>query len=356
MSASKTFSKSLTPRLLASSLCAAALGLTATAHAAEAESPYVQLYKNSTNTTANNTASDANNNVPGARISSTRTIKPASAKTATQSANTDTTNTSSENVSSAAAANSETAQPAPTVRVTTPIRYKADAPVNGVDLLTNNLPQIPTPQLSVADVSYVPTVLIPKTKNSSAGSLDVSLIDDFITEINPHARHYPPNFNNVSQRYYSKIKLKEFEEWLRPYADAPDASYDVLLRASKLNSIGRNLDLGSDFAVRASTYVAKAISRQPNSAEANFLYGMMLSEGGGFKEGNKYLEKAASLGYLEAEQSLAQTDLLTDRRPQALARLRRLSAENPDNQQLQQQINIVENGDYYIWNLPTSTN
>ena len=143
---------------------------------------------------------------------------------------------------------------------------------------------------------------------------------------------------------------------MRPYADAPDASFEVLLRASKLNGMARNLDSGSDYAVRAGNYIAKAISRQPDSAEANFLYGMMLSEGGGFKEGKKYLDKAASLGYLEAEQSLAQTDLLTERRADALSRLRRLSAQYPNNQQLRQQIGIIENGDYYIWNIPSTSN
>lgn len=340
MSVTKTPTTQVSSHLLVSSLFAAALGMsvTVTAQAAEAQSPYVQLYQNSVNADAPK--------APSARITSTRTIKPAANNSVASPTNT----------AAAIATNTELQQAEPTVRITNPMRYSTGTQIDGVDLLSNNLPQIPTPQLSVADISYVPTILIPKTQNSSNASLDVSLLDDFINEINPHARHYPPNFNNISQRYYTKIKLKELEAWLRPYADAPDASYDVLLRASKLNSMGRNLDLGSDYAVRASTYVAKAIDRQPNSAEANFLYGMMLSEGGGFKEGKKYLDKAAAQGYLEAEQSLAQSELLTDQRAQALARLHRLSAQNPNNHQLQQQINLVENGDYYIWNLPTSAN
>lgn len=340
MSASNTLNTPKTARLLTSSILMAAMGIATFAQAAEAESPYVQLYKN----TQNDVNSISNTNqaaAPAARVTSSRRITPT------------TKNTSSTQPTAPIASSQEAT---PTVRITHPIRYQAGEPVNGIDLLSTQLPQIPTPAVSVADISYIPTVMVPKTKNSNAESLDVSLIDDFINEINPHARHYPPNFDNVSQRYYSRIKLKELESWLRPYAEAPNASYDILLRAAKLNGIGRNLDLGSDFAVRASTYVAKAIGRQPNSAEANFLYGMMLSEGGGFKEGKKYLEKAASQGYLEAEQSLAQTDLLTSRRPQALSRLRRLSTQNPNNEQLRKQIEIVENGDYYIWNLPTTSN
>ncbi|WP_230660201.1 tetratricopeptide repeat protein [Psychrobacter sp. I-STPA10] len=355
MSVSNISTKTTTSRLFISGLFMSTLGMMTAAQADETQSPYIQLYQNSVNNPVNNinnntaTATATNTNppkAPAARITSTRTIRPA--------ANTSAQTTNTTNITPTIATNTELQQAEPIVRVSNSIRYRENTETNSIDLLSNNLPQIPTPQLSVSDISYVPTILIPQTQNSNAALLDVSLLDDFINEINPHARHYPPNFDNISQRYNSKIKLKELEAWLRPYADAPNASYEVLLRATKLNSIGRNLDLGSDFVVRASTYVTKAIERQPNSAEANFLYGMMLSEGGGFKAGRKYLDKAAAQGYLEAEQSLAQTDLLTDQRSQALERLRRLSIQNPNNRQLQQQINIIENGDYYIWNLPTN--
>ncbi|MGO2386502.1 MAG: hypothetical protein ACTH6Z_05150, partial [Psychrobacter sp.] len=76
------------------------------------------------------------------------------------------------------------------------------------------------------------------------------------------------------------------------------------------------------------------------------------SEGGGFKEGQKYLDKAVSLGYTEAEQSLAQSDLLSDRRENALERLRRLEGQHPNNTVIPQQIKLVEEGKFYIWDIP----
>ena len=126
----------------------------------------------------------------------------------------------------------------------------------------------------------------------------------------------------------------------------------MLIRAAKLNGMGRNLDLGSDYTVRGGQYVDRAIKIQPDSGEANFLYGIMLSEGGGFKEGEKYLDRAVSLGFTEAEQSLAQSDLLNDRRSSALERLRRLESQHPDNVVIPQQIKIIEAGKYYIWEIP----
>ncbi|WP_352338124.1 hypothetical protein [Psychrobacter sp. 16-MNA-CIBAN-0192] len=225
----------------------------------------------------------------------------------------------------------------------------------GNDIRNSQLGNIPMPQASIANVSFVPTIIVAQKRNSDIEKLDVSLLDDFIKDTSPHARHYPPNFPNRTQRHTAREKIKVLTDWIEPYASASDASYDVLLRAAKLNGMGRNLDLGSDYTVRGGKYIDRAIKINPNSAEANFLYGMMLSEGGGFKEGQKYLDRAVALGYTEAEQSLAQSDLLSDRRSQALDRLRRLEKQNPDNAIIPQQIKLVEDGKYYIWDLSTNT-
>ncbi|MEN6670779.1 hypothetical protein AAJP47_10415 [Psychrobacter sp. B38] len=238
-------------------------------------------------------------------------------------------------------------EPTGTTRVYTPSPMTA----TGIDLRGGQLSNIPTPQVQLSDVSFVPTVLIPQQKGLGTDKLDVSLLDAFINEVSPNARHYPPNFPNRTQRYNTREKIKVLAEWIEPYAQSPNASYDVLIRAAKLNGMGRNLDLGSDYTVRGGQYVDRAIKIQPDSGEANFLYGMMLSEGGGFKEGQKYLDKAVSLGYTEAEQSLAQSDVLSDRRDSALQRLRRLAGENPNNTIIPQQIKLVEDGKFYIWDI-----
>lgn len=221
----------------------------------------------------------------------------------------------------------------------------------GIDISRGQLANIPAPQARVSEVSFIKTVLIDQDTRGNQ-QIDVSLLDDFIEDVSPNARHYPPNFPNRTQRYNAREKIKALSEWIDPYAKASDASYDVLIRAAKLNGMGRNLDLGTEFAVRGGQYVDRAIKTKSNSGEANFLYGMMLAEGGGFKEGQKYLDRAVALGYTEAEQSLAQSDLLSDRRSQALDRLRRLERQNPNNAILLQQIKLVEEGKFYIWDIP----
>ena len=237
---------------------------------------------------------------------------------------------------------------------TTRVYERGPMVATGIDLRGGQLPNIPTPQVQLSDISFVPTILIAQQTGLGTDKLDVSLLDDFIKDTSPYARHYPPNFPNRTQRHYAREKIKVLTNWIEPYAKSSNASYDVLLRAAKLNGMGRNLDLGSEYTVRGGQYIDRAIKIKPDSGEANFIYGMMLSEGGGFKEGQKYLDQAVSLGYTEAEQSLAQSDVLSDRREKALERLRRLEQRVPDNTVIRQQIKLLEDGKFYIWDLPAS--
>lgn len=220
-----------------------------------------------------------------------------------------------------------------------------------VDLRTTTVAGVPVPSASVGQVVRVPTVLIPKSTAVDGTMIDATLIDDFISDVAPNARHYPPNFPNRTSEYVTGENLKHLSNWIEPFASAPDASFDVLLRAAKLNIMARNLNLGSDFTLRANTHINRAVKTQPNHPEANFLYGMMLSESGAFKEGQNYLDKAAALGYLEAEQSLAQVELMTDKREAALARLMRLQSAHPNHAQISKQLEIVQGGGYYIWRI-----
>ncbi len=209
---------------------------------------------------------------------------------------------------------------------------------------------LPAPTVAISDLKTIPTVLVPANKSASV-MMDVTLMDEFLDDIAPNARHYPTNFPSRTAEYVAKENIKYLSDWIEPLATAPDASIDVLLRAAKINGMARNMNIGTDYTLRASAHMQKALQVDPNNAEANFLLGMMLSETGAFKEGRKYLDKAASLGFVEAEQSIAQADLLSDNKSAALKRLRDLAAKNPNNAQIAEQIRLVESGNFYIWSI-----
>lgn len=223
----------------------------------------------------------------------------------------------------------------------------------GTDITARPLANVPTPTIRVSQVATIPTIIVPATTTKDS-MIDMSVVDDFISFIAPKARHYPPVFVSRTERYNATQRLKQLTAWIDSYAKNPNASYDVLLRAAKLNAYGRNLDLGSEYAVRAGDYIARAI-RQNDTAEANFIYGVMLAEGGGFKEGAKYLEKAERMGYAEATQSLAQADILSDNRQKALSRLTEFKAKYPNDPYIDAQLAIINSGKYYLWDLPAVT-
>ncbi|MBS9779155.1 MAG: hypothetical protein KGV51_00920 [Moraxellaceae bacterium] len=210
---------------------------------------------------------------------------------------------------------------------------------------------VPMPKVSISNVKYIKTMSIPTTTTNGA-MLDVSKIDEFIEDVTPNLRHYPPNFPNKTDKYNAKELVKKYVIYLQPYSDAPNASYEVLMRSAILNGMARNLDLGSNYAVSASDYVGKAIELKPDDLEANLLYGIMLSEGGAFTTSRKYLDKVASMGSVEAEQTIAQSDLMNDKRSDALSRLQKLQAQHPNNAQIAKQIKIIESGGYRLWDLP----
>lgn len=210
---------------------------------------------------------------------------------------------------------------------------------------------IAMPQASYSQLDFIPTILVNKTTNEEDGMVDISMLDDLIYQLAPSARHYPPNFVTPTAKYNAKQAIKKFNTLLEPLVDNEQASFELLLRAAKINIMGRNLDLGSEYAVRASNYIDRAIKLNPNNGEANFLYGMMLAEGGGFKEGQKYLDIAINLNYLEAYQSTAQTYLLNDKRGLALETLQKYQALNPSDPLIDDQIAIVHSGKYYIWDI-----
>ncbi|PKP96697.1 MAG: hypothetical protein CVT76_06190, partial [Alphaproteobacteria bacterium HGW-Alphaproteobacteria-15] len=112
----------------------------------------------------------------------------------------------------------------------------------------------------------------------------------------------------------------------------PNASFDLLIRAVQLNQVARNLDIGAQSAVKAGVYMRRAIALNPEHPAANYWYGTMLTEGGGFKEGIPYLNRAAQAGYKKAYLALAQAYLHIDQRPNALSALESYSIAVPEQQ------------------------
>src|SRR5690606_31468098 len=63
---------------------------------------------------------------------------------------------------------------------TTRVYERGPITATGIDLRSGQLPNIPVPQVSISDISFVPTVIIPQQQGLGTDKLDVSSLDDFI--------------------------------------------------------------------------------------------------------------------------------------------------------------------------------
>lgn len=173
------------------------------------------------------------------------------------------------------------------------------------------------------------TVSIPLyASKGKMDTLDVTEIDAKIAALEEKARHYPTRYEDKTERRSAENRVKALVKKLDEYAANPDASFEVLMRAMKVNQMARNLDVGAESALKAGAYMRRAIALKATDMEANFWYGCMLAEGGGMKEGIPYLNKAALAGSQKAYVALARAYLSLNKRDLALKSLENFKKVN----------------------------
>lgn len=173
------------------------------------------------------------------------------------------------------------------------------------------------------------TVSIPLyASKGKTDTLDVTEIDAKIAALEEKARHYPTRYEDKTERRSAENRVKALVKKLDEYAANPDASFEVLMRAMKVNQMARNLDVGAESALKAGAYMRRAIALKATDMEANFWYGCMLAEGGGMKEGIPYLNKAALAGSQKAYVALARAYLSLNKRDLALKSLENFKKVN----------------------------
>lgn len=196
------------------------------------------------------------------------------------------------------------------------------------------------------DVAVISAVTVPLYASASkTDTLDVTEIDQRLGALEEKAKHYPTRYTDKAERRSAENRVKALVKRLDEYAAHPDASFEILMRAMKANQMARNLDVGTESALKAGAYMRRAIALKPTDREANFWYGCMLAEGGGMKEGIPYLNKAAQAGSHHAYVALARAYLSLNKRDLALKSLENLKkSQNSDGTLAQSLIEEVRSG------------
>ncbi len=181
--------------------------------------------------------------------------------------------------------------------------------------------------------------------------IDITAIDDFLQMVEGKARHYPPQFTDRNERSGFASKLKEVSTQLDQLAKAPNASFDILIRAFKASVLGRNLDLGSSYTTKSLDYAQRILKINKEDPEANLWFGFSLSEGGGQKEAMPYLDKAIKAGVQEAYLSSTNNYLGMEQKKNAVQTLKNYKVKYPDEAEVADRlIDEIQNMKRYnVW-------
>lgn len=127
----------------------------------------------------------------------------------------------------------------------------------------------------------------------------------------------------------------------------PSPSPEILWRAGYLNSMGHNLDI-SGSAERASASFQKLLAMVPADPRADYMYGTFLAGTGKAKDALPYLEKARSVGVVDAAYSLGMTYLALGDKQKALENLESYRQARPADGNVSRLIDAVRNGKLQI--------
>jgi len=181
--------------------------------------------------------------------------------------------------------------------------------------------------------------------------VDITEIDDFLQLVEGKARHYPPRFTERQERKGFELKLKEVTQQLDTLASKDNASFDVLVRASKASVMARNLDLGSVYTTKSLAYAQRILKINQEDPEANFWFGFALSEGGGQREAMPYLDKAMKSGVQEAYLATANNYIAMEQKKNAVQTLKNYKLKYPQEAEVADRLinEIEKQGRWNVW-------
>lgn len=180
-------------------------------------------------------------------------------------------------------------------------------------------------------------------------SIDRSDLNARISLLGKYARHYPPRFETKRARRAAEAEASDLATITTDAANGPKPTFEQLIQAVKANCLAHNMDVGNNTAGNANNFIRSALKLKPNDGEANFLYGVLLSESGGMKEGLPYLNKSAKAGFNESYLSLANAYLSLNQKPKALAALASYKKVVPDDPHYDDMVDAVKTNKASIW-------
>jgi tetratricopeptide (TPR) repeat protein len=178
-------------------------------------------------------------------------------------------------------------------------------------------------------------------------SMKESEIDRVLQEIEPHAREFPVHFASAQQRSEMQDKLIKLLVFLDGVVKENPDNLDALLRDAVANGFGHNMGC-PDCAEKAIASFEQVLKLQPDSAEANWRYGAFLAQTTQHEKSIPYLQKAASLGIVDAHYTAAIVFISLNDQTQAKIELKQYVKANPKDKAAKGLLTDLEHGNLHI--------
>ncbi len=193
--------------------------------------------------------------------------------------------------------------------------------------------------------NYDPQRLL-ATSETPAGKkygFDIAYLDQILNDLATHAKNYPPQFDTPEDKQRATRDVVASSKLLDILINAPAPNPELLLRAGFLNSLGHNLDI-SGSASKADSIFKKLLAATPSDPRGNYMYGNFLAGSNRPREALPYLDKALSVGVVDAAYSIGMTYLTLGDKEHALKNFEDYKRRRPGDANVDKIIEAIRNG------------
>jgi TPR repeat protein len=178
-------------------------------------------------------------------------------------------------------------------------------------------------------------------------SMRWSEINQILHDIEPHAREYPARFDSAQQRSAMQTELMRLLVFLdAAVKEQPDDS-DYWFRDAIANGFGHNMGC-RDCGEKAIAAFERVERLQPESADVNWRYGAFLAQTAQHEKSIPYLQKAASLGVVDAHYTAAIVFISLNDLPHAMLELKEYLKAVPKDEQAKKLLADMAHGNLHI--------
>ncbi len=163
--------------------------------------------------------------------------------------------------------------------------------------------------------------------------VDMQVVRAIFDDLAAHARNYPTTFRSDEERARARRDANGLGGLLDAVTQTADAPVEMLVLAGRVHAMAHNLDV-PQAAERATACFERVLASRPEDAQANFHFGVFLAATGSRPDDAvACLEKATTLGVVDAWFSLGMLHLTLGDRERGLSCLETYSTKVPGDVQ-----------------------